>query len=258
VISRKSALISGLGKCEREALKFIKENEPAEGYVLAFSGGKDSVVLLDLAMRSNVDFKVVYNLTTIDPPELVKFVRDTFKSLTNSGIECRILKPVRPYFSELKRRKFLPSVLKRWCCYFLKEEPMKRFIKNLDTKRVLVGIRREESFRRSQRERVVNLGYMVHYKPIFGWSEYHVWEYIDKYHILYCNLYDEGFSRLGCIVCPFHSPKLHQVYRKRYPLHYKMFENTVREIYENHDIWQNKYQCIDEILCKWYGNGGLI
>jgi len=67
-----------------ESIEFIKENEPPEGYFLGFSGGKDSVVMYDLTVRSGVQFKAYYSDTGIDPPEVVKFIRDYYQGKTES------------------------------------------------------------------------------------------------------------------------------------------------------------------------------
>ena len=61
---------------EEETIDFIQRYEPPEGYFVGFSGGKDSIVLLDLVKRSGVKYKVYYSCTGIDPPEVVKFIRD--------------------------------------------------------------------------------------------------------------------------------------------------------------------------------------
>ncbi len=63
---------------EELAIERLKTFEPPEGYYLAFSGGKDSIVLMDLARRSGVRFDAHHHLTGIDPPELVRFVRDVY------------------------------------------------------------------------------------------------------------------------------------------------------------------------------------
>ena len=72
--------ITGLDKVET-AIKRIKTFEPPEGYYLAFSGGKDSVVIKALCDMAKVKYDAHYNVTTVDPPELVQFVK-TFPDVT--------------------------------------------------------------------------------------------------------------------------------------------------------------------------------
>lgn len=57
-----------LEQMEEASIKFIQKNEPECGYFVAFSGGKDSIVVENLVKRSGVKYKVYYNATGIDPP----------------------------------------------------------------------------------------------------------------------------------------------------------------------------------------------
>lgn len=66
--------MSGKTKVET-AIERIKTFEPPEGYFLAFSGGKDSVVIKALADMAGVKYDAHYNITSVDPPELVRFVK---------------------------------------------------------------------------------------------------------------------------------------------------------------------------------------
>lgn len=66
-----------------DSIRLIRKGEklalalnPEDGYFVGFSGGKDSQVLLDLVKRAGVKYKAHYNVTTIDPPENVRFIRN--------------------------------------------------------------------------------------------------------------------------------------------------------------------------------------
>jgi phosphoadenosine phosphosulfate reductase len=80
------------GKSKEEiAIERIKTFCPPEGYYVAFSGGKDSVIILDLVKRSGVKFDAHYNITGIDPPELFRFIRDNFPEVQRHKPEITII-----------------------------------------------------------------------------------------------------------------------------------------------------------------------
>jgi len=93
------------------AVEFMREHEPPEGYFLGFSGGKDSVVLYDLALKSGVKFEAYYSDTGIDPPELVKFIRKYYPTV-------KFLKPNykghRSFFGMIPIKGY-PTKFARWC-----------------------------------------------------------------------------------------------------------------------------------------------
>jgi len=62
-----------------QAIAKIRLHEPNEGYYVAFSGGKDSCVILDLVQRAGVKYDAHYNVMTVEPPELLKFIHDYHK-----------------------------------------------------------------------------------------------------------------------------------------------------------------------------------
>ena len=53
----------------------LKKFEPQDGYWLAFSGGKDSIVILDLAKKAGVKFEAHFNLTSVDPKEVIQLTK---------------------------------------------------------------------------------------------------------------------------------------------------------------------------------------
>lgn len=178
---------------------------------VAFSGGKDSVVLAELCRLAGVSYELHYNMTGIDPPEVIKFMKDNYPNLNWDEYEKSI--------AQLIIEKHLPPTrIARFCCVELKE-------RGGVGRMCLTGVRWAESTRRknnrkpferfSKEKMLFNdndedrrdfencqmKGKFV-VNPIIDWTEDDVWEFIKKYNLKYCSLYDEGFKRLGCIGCP--------------------------------------------------------
>jgi phosphoadenosine phosphosulfate reductase len=173
------------------AIERIKTFCPPEGYYVAFSGGKDSVVIMDLVKRAGVPFDAHYNITGIDPPELYYFIRDEFP-------EVQRHRPEMTMWKLIEKKGFPPTRMIRYCCEKLKEG-------GGSERMVLTGIRWAESNRRSHRrmnEACFRDSRKFYFHPIIDWTEEDVWSYIHKRPLKYCKLYDEGFKRLGCIMCP--------------------------------------------------------
>lgn len=184
------------------AKKIIKEHEPPEGYYLGFSGGKDSIVLLDLVKRSKVKFEVFYNVTTIEHPETLEFVK-TFP-------EVQFLQP-KASIEELIIKKGFPPLQKyRYCTTELK-------IKHGRDRLKLIGIRAEESPRRANLNPMKLDGKDRYIYPIFDWTAADIWQYIGKYGLRYHPLYNCGYKRIGCVLCPFAPKKQIELEIEKYP-----------------------------------------
>ena len=194
---------------ERNSIELLRKHEPSEGYHLAFSGGKDSVVIKYLAERACVKFQAFYNVTTIDPPDLVYFIKKFHK-------DVQMIHPPIPF---LKRLVHCGAPLRqaRWCCREYKEYYSPPGI-------MIQGIRAEESGRRKNRaEFEQNTRHIEHnawfLNPIIGWASDEVWQYIRENGIPYCKLYDNGWKRIGCLFCPnatLKEKKMHSVFYPKY------------------------------------------
>jgi phosphoadenosine phosphosulfate reductase len=198
------------------AVQLLKDHEPAEGYYLAFSGGKDSVVCKKLLQIAGVKFESWYNNTTIDAPELVQFIKrqhpDTHWNFPKMNMMHRVA----------TAPKLPPTRFMRWCCEEYKEGGGKGRIK-------VFGVRAAESAARKKRWQEVStdLDGLPAICPIVYWSTDQVWEFIHAFQVPYCSLYDEGFDRMGCIGCPLQSPESQDREFARFPVYEKNWKRAI-------------------------------
>ena len=196
------------------AIMRLQEFEPADGYYFADSYGKDSSVVRDLLQRSGVKYDTHYSQGGLDAPELVFFGREYHP-------EAIIDRPGISVFKAIQT-KGLPRRMSRWCCELIKE-------KSGAGRTVVTGIRWQESARRRGR-RMYEVCHgdktKMFLHPIIDWTAYmkqttsgkwvksgDVWEYIKQNNVPYCSLYDEGFKRLGCVLCPMTRDTARQIAR---------------------------------------------
>ena len=242
--------IFGKDKVET-AIERIRTFEPVgEGYYLAFSGGKDSVCVKALCDMAGVKYDAHYNITTVDPPELVQFVK-SFPDVIMERARYSDGTPVTMW-NLIPKKKRPPTRQIRYCCFYLKEHGGEgRF--------VITGVRHAESARRKNDRAGLELGdtmtgkrelvdpdnpsqELIHIcptkaqrvlNPIIDWTDEDVWEFIRQYNIPYCKLYDEGFKRLGCIGCPMAKAEIRKENFERYPkfrkAYIKAFERMLKQ-----------------------------
>ena len=229
------------------AINRIREFCPPEGYYVAFSGGKDSTVVLDLVKRAGVKFDAHYNRTTVDPPELVRFIREQYPD-----VEER--KPEMSMWQLIRKKRMPPTRMVRYCCEYLKEG-------GGAGRTVITGVRWAESTKRSKRRmvEVCNKKALTSYlHPIIDWTEEDVWEYIRSNNLPYCNLYNKGYKRLGCIGCPLggykHMIKEFSDYPGYYKAYLHAFERMLQARQEDGlatDKWETAQDVMDWwIYCK--------
>lgn len=119
---------------EKQSIALIRQYAPYAdkfgGYKVAFSGGKDSQVMLDLFKKSGVQHTAFYSVTTIDPPENVYFIRKNY-------LEVEFVLPRLNFYQLMIKKKAIPCMNMRFCCSELKEKTFKGW--------VATGVRKEES-----------------------------------------------------------------------------------------------------------------
>ena len=192
-----------LEKKVRQSVSLIQKAVGDKVVEVAYSGGKDSDVILELTKMACVKYRAIYRNTTIDPVWTVKHCKEK---------GCEIVRPKNGItFFKLVEQIGFPNRHKRFCCKHLKE------YKILDM--AIIGVRKSESRKRAERykEPIECRFYGSKTKhvqaiyPILDWSDDNVVEFIKergiKCHPLY---YDEQGNfhverRLGCVGCPLMS-----------------------------------------------------
>ena len=124
----------------RKAEKIALHYDPENGYYNTFSGGKDSQAMYHVMKLAGVKFRTHMSLTSIDPPEVIRFVKREYP-------DVELVKPHDSIFDVAVRKGLLPTMRMRWCCLEYKEN---RGAGKVTT----IGIRRQESARRSHRREV--------------------------------------------------------------------------------------------------------
>jgi phosphoadenosine phosphosulfate reductase len=228
---------------EDVAIANIQKYEPDKGYYLAFSGGKDSIVIYDLAVRAGVKFDAHFTFTTLDPPEVVQFIKSNYPSVAWE-------RPKASMFELIVKKGFPPTRMKRYCCGEIKEIHGKARL-------VMTGLRKAESVNRRDRrvyEQSIRNRKTWYLNPIIEWSDKDVWGYIESHSLLYPSLYDEGYDRIGCIMCPLQSIEGRKRDAKRYPKFYKAYIRAFDRMLKSrpeHSHFHKEWQTAEEVMDWW-------
>ncbi|MFA4870998.1 MAG: phosphoadenosine phosphosulfate reductase family protein [Pedobacter sp.] len=171
--------------------------------VVNFSGGKDSLVVLDL-VRKIVDAPAVFCNTGNEYIETIPYVRG-FENVIELMPEKSFWACVKEY--GLPENKRTGKRHGNACCFWLKEKPLKKYYKESGADLVFTGLTSDES-----RQRMMTLKRMGAYyfhksdgnhkcHPIHDWSPQDVWDYIGLKKLQYNPIYDMGIPRCGCRFC---------------------------------------------------------
>jgi len=223
----------------QRACQLLIAHQPEGAYFGCFSGGKDSVVIKELARLAGVRVDWHYHVTTIDPPELVRFIKrhhpDVIWDKPRHG----------SLIQRAANKKGFPTRKNRWCCDEYKEIlGPKGCVK-------IIGVRVAESAARRARYKKCVTDSSAGRKnvmPVRLWSDANVWQFIRESGIPYCSLYDEGFKRLGCVGCPSASASSVRREFDRWP----GFEKAWRWAFRR--LWQRRYGTSLNNGRPWFGS----
>lgn len=254
--------------------------------MITYSGGKDSDVLLHLAIKAKIPMEVVHSHTTVDMPETVRHVRDVFHQLENQGISCTVHMPTykgKPVtmWTLIPQKRMPPTRFARYCCNILKENTGKgRFI--------ATGVRRAESAKRASRESFEILGSRKQYgvlltddevftqdntekrrqfetcrlkakrtvNPIIDWTDDDVWDYIRSERIDINPKYSDGYKRVGCVGCPLSSKCNRMREFEEYPTYKRAYIRAFDKMLDvrNAKGLQTEWKNGEEVF-EWWVNG---
>ena len=211
-------------------------------FYVAFSGGKDSVVALDMVQRAlpHEAFKVVFGDTGMEFPDTYETVARVKAWCTDSHIDFL---EARSWLNPLDSWRMFgpPASVTRWCCSVHKTAPQIILLRKLLTKRdfkgmAFVGVRGVESLARSKYEYITLGGkHKGQYScnTILHWSSAEVFLHILKEHLVLNPAYKLGNRRAGCLICPRSSERSEFMNHHCYPEQAEPFVNIIREVYKN-------------------------
>lgn len=237
---------------------YVEYMDRVDVFYVAFSGGKDSVVALDLVQRAlpHNKFKVLFGDTGMEFPDTYTTVDVIEAQCKEQGIE--FVRAKSHYSPEESWKKFgPPATVTRWCCSVHKTAPQVIALRELTGKpnftgMAFIGVRASESISRSEYD-YVSLGekHKGQYScnPILEWNSAELYMYIYAENIYLSDAYKKGNRRAGCLVCPRAAERNEYMARAWYPEEFDSLVNTIKYMYR-------KSFLSEDALNKFISNGG--
>lgn len=205
---------------------YISYRKKVDIFYVAFSGGKNSVVALDIVQRAlpHNEFKVVFGNTDMEFPTTTELVQKLSRKCSDEGIE--FLEAASNMTSKESWNIFGPPARKvRWCCTVHKTAPVINMLSdkfaNGKLRCVMItGVRGDESVSRSGYDEMSmgkKMAGQYSFHPILEWSSAEIYLYIYSQGLLLNDAYKYGFNRVGCIMCPNSSEKHEYIKRQCFP-----------------------------------------
>jgi phosphoadenosine phosphosulfate reductase len=213
------------------AIKFIhvmveKVKKPV---LVSFSGGKDSLVALHLTLEAGYRPVLIFNDTGIEMPESIRMVKEVSRRW---GLKVLVASAGDNFWRGVERVG-PPGKEYRWCCKVAKLAPLARLLKEAfpDGAVNIVGQRAFESLDRARSPRVWRnkwIPMILNISPIQEWNQLLVWLYIWKHGLPYNPLYDMGFDRIGCFMCPAGNLAEYSVVKETHPELWSKWESFLK------------------------------
>lgn len=269
---------------EKSAIEFLKAFQPQdEAYYLCYSGGKDSDCIRILAELAGVEYDLVHNLTTVDAPETVRYVK---------SVGAKLQSPPKTMWRLIVEKGMPPTRIVRYCCTCLKQHGGKGRVK-------ITGVRKAESASRAANCDYIKIvgkpktvqraaaelgadfyvtpksGLVLHgdtaanhklvdefhfqtstsINPIVDWTDEDVWEFLH-YHGCESNpLYQCGYKRIGCIGCPMAGKKHRIAEFERYPVYrenyIRAFERMLERGRERGIVYRENWKNGEDVMNWW-------
>lgn len=230
---------------------FVEYQKKVDVFYVAFSGGKDSVVTLDLVQRAlpHNSFKVLFGDTGMEFPDTYKTVEEVKKVCAEGEIE--FLTSRSQYEPDYTWSKFgPPATVHRWCCSVHKTSPQIIVLRDAlgkpdFTGMAFIGVRASESLSRSEYD-YVSLGekHKGQYScnPILEWNSAELYAYIYLRQLYLNEAYKKGNRRAGCLVCPRAAERNEYMARICYPAQFNALMDKVRDMYSHNFRTEDKLE----------------
>lgn len=241
-----------------------------------------------LLIESGCKFDAHYRVTSVDPPELVRYIKQYHPDVAREVPRDADGKPITMW-NLIPSKNLPPTRVSRYCCEALKES-------GGDGRLTVTGVRWAESRKRANNHgavtvmkstkalrqdvnwtpnksggviltndnldsrRMVEQCYKrrkINVNPIIEWTDADVWDFIRDRKLPYCELYDQGYSRLGCLGCPLSSDQIKELnaYPKYKAAYMRAFEQMLaqRKTIGNDTEWKTP----EEVYHWWVQDGVL-
>lgn len=221
---------------------------------VSISGGKDSDVMkhiVDIAFNElreegiNVDYNLIAFNTSNDTAETYKHLKQHHKMTKEN-----IISPEVGFYQWIvdKKNYFTPTRFVRNCCSIYKEGQLTKIMGKKEDTLTFLGMRSPESVKRKDYDFDLNearkkIGKKpnvpenwLRFLPIVKWTDAEVWLYILNRKMKYNDMYNKGFNRIGCLICPYQSDVVELLIKNHYPKQWKRWVDILAKGYEIYGV----------------------